>query len=142
MKKIAILVAAHNLCVTSLVWALKPWQGATMNTIQLTPAVLSTLAEGIRSLNRGDNEMRAEADAVCAEMAKLGLVLSHGAWYPAAEATSGYVAGLGESRGGEWVSQAAATTGEWFGHGPYPLDLKGKLLFLDPECKVFLRIIS
>jgi len=43
-----------------------------MKTLKLTPAVLAALGEGVDRLNDGDPAMRAQADAVVADMAARG----------------------------------------------------------------------
>lgn len=64
-----------------------------MQTIELTPEVLRALAVGIDRLNDGDlhdRKVRLEAEKA---LARAGYIASHGACFPASEATHGYVNG-------------------------------------------------
>ncbi len=104
-------------------------RGIMSNTIELTPAILCTLATGIDSLNDGDDGDCAAAMEAKKVLARAGYVVSGISGYrPATEATSGYIAG------GTYVFVTAA--GHWSKRVK-----PGSTLFLDEECAVPLRTV-
>ena len=112
-------------------------------TVNLTPAVLRTLAEGIDRLNDGDDADRAAADEAEKALARAGVVVSNGQVYPAAETTSGYVKINGLDQGpnapvGSYVFVTAK--GEWC--GPPNFLTAPRTLYLDEDCTVALRTIE
>ncbi len=103
-------------------------------TVELTPAVLAALAEGVTRLEKGDENMCAQGRAVRRTMAASGQILSRFQWIPAADASVGFI------RPGLYA--ASARGGSWNVEGKEDLqDLKGDILYFDRECTILLRVL-
>lgn len=109
-----------------------------MQTITLTPAFLAALAEGVTRLEKGDLNMNEQARQVRYSMARdQGLILSQYTWFPASDASSGYV------KPGVSASMAFEE-GRWWVEG-YENSQElapGQVLYLDSECTIPLRTIE
>lgn len=103
------------------------------NPIDLTSAILRTLAEGIDRLNDGDDADCDAATEAEKALAKAGYVVENGQAYPAAETTSGFVKG----KDGQGVYTFVTGKGDWS-----PAVEPGTTLFLDRDCTTPVRTID
>lgn len=119
-----------------------------MAALELTPAVLRALAEGVTRLHKGDLQDGAAADDVTDMMARdHKLLLSNYAWYPAADAHSGYIVLAVQPWGSEVAVEgdsawATSTLEGWYISSVGYRELApGTVLYHDHQCTIPLRTL-